>query len=144
MHFTPSRSKVSTPPHSLPQHCRSPIVPCTPSLPPLSLHPPPQGPERSLPLAPTSAEARELPPLHCPALPWLSRHSSSCLKVRCRRTPPTPFFYGERCLTLLQMMNTVCARFKEFLFNCSLPPFFSSHLPMPTFSLGFWGAIMSI
>jgi hypothetical protein len=114
-------------PHSLPQHsqhCRSPIVPCTPGT--LfcrgsggRLHSTAQPHHGSPPDIPTSYFKGQMPT------------DSSLL----------PFFYGERCLILSTSddEHCVCVRFKEVLFNCSLLPFLGSHLPMPAFSLGFGG-----
>ena len=140
MNFTPSRSKVSPLPPTLPEsHRAMPLsLSCTALAPsatadawtPGALHPGLQGSQSaSTPHAPPHPDS---PPAH------------SNFLFKSKATHPLPesplFLWRTLPYTLLAMMNTVyCVCFKEVYL---IAPFFLSLLltsPMPAFSLGFLG-----
>lgn len=86
-HSVEEQSEPPSPPHPLPQHCRSPIVPCplphraslSPSIKSSWAARDTQGPCTQPPTDTPHRGGGRLPPLHCPALPRLSSKHSNFL-----------------------------------------------------------------
>lgn len=137
MNFTPSRSKVSPPPPTLPEshHCAMPLSPAPPWPPATSGAP---GPAPRAPPAPTHLLRRPRGRLHStgpgPATTLLQHIPTFYLKTKLPTDSPTPFLWRTLPYTLLQIMNTVyCVCFKDVLFNCSLLPVLVTCLPHACF-----------
>ena len=140
MNFTPSRSKVSPLPPTLPESHRAVPPPSPAPLWPLG-HCGRLDVRGPAPRAPLAASP---PPLHTPhPTPILLQHIPT-FYLKSKATHPLPdsplFLWRTLPYTLLPMMNTVyCVCFKEVYL---IAPFFLSLLltsPMPAFSLGFLG-----